>query len=77
MAGTQLTQLLLDLTQRSQPLTDAESLDEYQRIAKDVCRTCTIDVQQLDAVRSQLQGVNSHGWRELAEHGVLTADATK
>lgn len=77
MVSAELTQLLLDLTQQAQALANTESLDEYQRIAKGICRTYSISLQQLSIVRGQLAALNSNGWQELADEGVVLVDVTK
>lgn len=77
MVSAELTQLLLDLTQQAQALANTESLEEYQRHAKDVCRAYSVSLQQLSTVRGQFPALNSNGWQELADEGVVVVDATK
>ena len=77
MVPAELTQLLVDLTQQAQAIAQTESLDDFQRHAKDVCRRYTVSLQQLSSVRSQFQGLDSNAWQELADEGVVVVDATK
>lgn len=73
----ELTQLLLDLTRQAQALAHAESLNEHQRHAKEVCRRYTLSLQQLNSVRPHFPGLDSSSWQELADDGVVVVDATK
>jgi hypothetical protein len=69
--------LLRDLTQQASALSHTESLEDYQRHAKEMCQGCNLTVQQLAGVRGQLQALDSACWRELTDDGVAMADATK
>eukprot|EP00879_Flechtneria_rotunda_P027431 GHRR01029386.1.p1 GENE.GHRR01029386.1~~GHRR01029386.1.p1 ORF type:complete len:328 (+),score=126.56 GHRR01029386.1:545-1528(+) len=77
MVPAQLTGLLLDLTERAQPLSNTGSLDEYQNHAKELCNSYQLSLQQLQAVRSHCVQLNSACWGELAEAGVVAADVVK
>lgn len=66
--------LLAELAQAASPLAGSESLEDYQKLAKDVCGACCITPQQLAAVRPALQALD---WQALQDEGVAVSDVAK
>ncbi|WIA29655.1 hypothetical protein OEZ86_012141 [Tetradesmus obliquus] len=78
MAALQeLAVLLRNLTQQASALSHTESLEDYQKHAKEMCQGYSLTVQQLAGVRAQLQSLDSASWQQLSDDGVAMADATK
>lgn len=76
MAPT-LAALLANAAAAGEPLLGAESLEDFQRTARDVCNGFSITPEQLASVRPALTGLDANGWAALADSGAALADATR
>lgn len=72
-----LTQLLLDFSQHAAPLAHTESLEDFKQQARGVCSEVQFTPQQLNAVRGELQALESSSWQHLGSEGVVAADVAK
>lgn len=74
MALAETSALLQELTAAGQGLAESHGLDEFQRLAKEVCASVSLSVQQLAAAREALQGATADTWEQLGAEGVAVAD---
>jgi len=75
--ASSLTELLVQLTQHAAPLAHTESLEDFKQQARGVCRDVQFSPQQLSAVRGQLQALDGSSWQQLADVGMVAADAAE
>ncbi|KAF8073170.1 Ncapd3 [Scenedesmus sp. PABB004] len=77
MASPELAALLCGLAGHAPGLSRTESLEEYQRHAREVCGACALTPAQLAGVRGGLAALDGAAWAALADEGAAVADAVK
>lgn len=72
-----LVALLTAAAAAGEALSSAESLDDFQRTARDVCDGFAITPEQLAKVRPAVTALDADGWAALADSGVAVVDVTR